>query len=100
VAPALSHSVLTRLLTRRTGAAVVTGLCVVGLSLAAIPLLTVNLGLAFVQSLPVDNRVGSAATQAQQGFAAGILSPTEILLEGDDVAAQRPALEPRGRSTT
>jgi RND superfamily putative drug exporter len=93
VAPALSHSVLTRFLTRRTGAAVATGLCVVGLTLAAIPLLKVNLGLMFVQSLPAENRVASAAAQAQQGFAAGILSPTEILLEGDDVAAQRPALE-------
>jgi RND superfamily putative drug exporter len=92
-APPLSHSVLTRLVTRRSGAAVVTWLCVLGLCLAAVPLMKLDLGLAFIQSLPSDNRVSVAAQQAQQGFAPGILSPTELLVEGDDVAAQRGALE-------
>jgi RND superfamily putative drug exporter len=92
----MSHSMLTRLVTRRWGAGVVTWLCALGLSLAAVPLLQLDLGLAFVQSLPADNSVARAATEAQRGFAAGILSPTELLVEGDDVATQRRQLERLG----
>jgi len=84
---------LLTVVTRRRPAAVAAALCLVGLLAAASPLTQLNLGLAFVQSLPADDRVARAAAAAQEGFAAGILSPTEILLEGPEVGAQRDALE-------
>jgi RND superfamily putative drug exporter len=85
-----------RLIADRRAAAVVAAVCTAALAAAAAPLLQLNLGLAFVQSLPPDDRVARAAEAAQQGFAAGILSPTEILVEGEDVADQREALERLG----
>ncbi len=87
-AAAAPHARLTGVVTSRRGARIVIGLCVLGLSTAALPLLHLNLGLSFVQSLPSDSEVARAASQAQLGFASGILSPTELLLEGTDVADQ------------
>ncbi len=83
---------LVRLVTQRRTAALVTATCVALLVVATLPLTGLRLGLGFVQSLPDDEPVAVAAAAAQQGFAAGILSPTELLLEGDDVGTQRAAL--------
>ncbi len=87
----------TRLVTERRTAAVAAGGCVVVLVLTALPLLSLRLGLGFIQSLPEKHRVAYAAAQAQQGFAAGILSPTELLLEGPGVGAESAALARLGR---
>ena len=92
--PAASR--MTRLVTRRGSAAVAAALSIAALVIAAAPLLHLQLGLSFVQSLPRDEPVARAAIAAQQGFAAGILSPTELLLEGDDLAAQPAALRRLG----
>ena len=89
-------SALTRLVTRRRSAAVAAVLSTAALVVAAAPLLHLQLGLSFVQSLPEDEPVARAAIAAQQGFAAGILSPTELLLEGDDVGEQSAALRRLG----
>lgn len=83
---------LVRLVTRRRTAALVAAGCVAVLALAALPLTGLQLGLGFIQSLPDDEPVAVAAAAAQRGFAPGILSPTELLLEGDDVGTQRVAL--------
>ncbi|MDQ3484477.1 MAG: MMPL family transporter [Actinomycetota bacterium] len=81
---------------RRRATAVVIG-CVAGLSLAALPLLGLNLGVSFVGSLPADSGVRQAAYAARTGFAAGILSPTTVLLEGQDLDQQRQELATLGR---
>lgn len=73
---------------RRRAAQVVAG-CVAVLSLAALPLLGLNLGVSFVGSLPDDNGVSQAAEAARTGFAPGILSPTTVLIEADGLSDRR-----------
>lgn len=75
---------------RRAGAAVAG--CVALLGIAALPVLGLQLGVSFVGSLPPSGSVPAAADAAEAGFADGILSPTVLLLEGQDVASQRAAL--------
>ena len=91
-------SPLVRLVTQRRSAAVTAGVCVVLLALAALPLTNLRLGLSFVQSLPEDEPVAVAAAAAQKGFAAGILSPTELILEADGVGTQEDALSRLGNA--
>ena len=67
--------------------------CVVSLGLAAAPVRQLDLGVAFVPSLPADNEVRQAAAAAQQGFAPGILSPTVLLLEAPGITEDRLALQ-------
>lgn len=62
------------------------------LSVAALPLTGLNLGVSFVGSLPADNGVREAADAARAGFAPGILSPTTVLIEGTDLDRQRSSL--------
>ncbi len=46
------------------------------------------LGLGFVGALPPDNQTRQAATAASEGFAPGVLSPTEIDLEQPGIATR------------
>jgi RND superfamily putative drug exporter len=84
---------VTRLVTSRRSAWATAAVCLVLLGVAALPLTSLRLGLGFVQSLPEDEPVARAAAAAQQGFAPGILSPTELLLEAPGIGAQEEALE-------
>jgi len=88
---------LTQAITRRGPAIGVAVACVLRLGVAAVPLARLDLGVAFVQSLPEDDPVQVAAAAAAEGFAAGILSPTEILLEGEGLGARPEALAELGR---
>jgi RND superfamily putative drug exporter len=81
-----------RLLTRRAVATPVLLLCTGGLILAALPLQHMKLGVSFVDALPADNPARVAATAAQTGFVDGILSPTELLVQGDGVAGHKAEL--------
>jgi RND superfamily putative drug exporter len=51
-----------------------------------------KLGLTFIQSLPQQNEVRRAADAAQQGFAPGILAPTEVDLVQNGIGAKRAQL--------
>lgn len=82
---------------RRGAAAFTVAACTAGLVLAALPLQDLRLGVSFVGSLPPDTNVARAAAAAEAGFAPGILSPTVVLVEGGDVATQRPDLAEFGR---
>lgn len=82
-----------RLLTRPWVAAPVLLLCAGGLVAAALPVRDLALGVSFVEALPADHPTRQAAVQAQTGFAEGILSPTELLLEGPGVAAKEKELD-------
>ncbi|MCM4083873.1 MMPL family transporter [Paractinoplanes hotanensis] len=62
------------------------------LALASVPMRSLGLGMSFVASLPAENEVRQAAVAARQGFAAGVLSPTVVLVEGPGVTQQRDAL--------
>lgn len=91
---------LTRALTRRGSALLVVVVCVAGLGAAALSLRDLDLGLGFVQSLPDDDPVAAAAAAAAEGFDEGIVSPTELLLEGEGVGGDGDALAALGASIT
>jgi putative drug exporter of the RND superfamily len=78
------------LVTRPAFAVIALAVCGGGLVAAALPLRHLTLGVSFVESLPADHPARRAADEAQRGFARGILAPTELLVQGSDVAA-RPA---------
>jgi putative drug exporter of the RND superfamily len=86
-APVLHSTVWSRLLARRWSAAVVLLGTVAGLVYAALPARHLALGLPLVSSLPPGDSVRQAATAAQTGFAAGILSPTELVVQAGELAA-------------
>jgi RND superfamily putative drug exporter len=82
-----------RLLTRRWFAPVMVALSVGALLFAALPMRHLTLGVSFVEALPASNPARHAADQAEAGFADGILSPTELLLEGAGVSAKQDQLK-------
>jgi RND superfamily putative drug exporter len=51
------------------------------------------LGLQLVKGLPASNPVSVAARAAGQGFAPGVISPTELLLRGPGIQNRRSALD-------
>jgi len=67
-------------------------MCAGGLIAAAFPLRYIGLGLSFVEALPAGHPARQAATQAQTGFADGILSPTELLVQGPAVTSRQEEL--------
>ncbi|MDI1465199.1 MMPL family transporter [Catellatospora sp. KI3] len=81
-----------RLLTRPWFALPVLLLCVAGLVVAALPVRHMSLGVSFIEALPTDHPARKAAIQAESGFAKGILSPTELLLEGPAIASHQDRL--------
>ena len=89
LAPATPWS---RMLTRPAYALIVLVVCVGGLLWAAVPARHLSLGLSFIQSLPSGDPERIAADRAEAGFAKGILSPTEILVEGAGITGRKPQL--------
>ncbi|WP_117209843.1 MMPL family transporter [Allorhizocola rhizosphaerae] len=81
-----------RLLTRPAVAFVVLAVSVGGLVAAAVPMRDLKLGVSFVESLPADNPARLAAAQAETGFANGILSPTELLVQGSGLGGREAEL--------
>ena len=51
------------------------------------------LGVTILRGLPPTNEVRRSADAASAGFAPGIVAPTEILLQGSSLGAERPQLE-------
>ncbi len=66
--------------------------CIVGLGVLATGMRDTQLGLGFVSALPAGNDVHKAATAAGEGFAPGVLSPTEIDLSAPGIGARGDAL--------
>jgi RND superfamily putative drug exporter len=64
----------------------------VGLVAAAWGAHTIHLGSPLIRELPASSAAARAGTAAADGFAPGILSPTEILVIGPGVARQSAAL--------
>jgi RND superfamily putative drug exporter len=89
-------SAASRVLVRRPVAAVVALGTIAVLLLAATGLRDTRLGLRLGSGLPPDSEVQQAAKAADQGFAAGVLAPTIVLVEGGGVgekASELSALE-------
>jgi RND superfamily putative drug exporter len=84
-----SRSRWARLLTLPVFSAVILVVCAGGLIAAALPARHLDLGVSFVESLPSGHPARQAAAQSQTGFANGILSPTELLVQGPGVASRK-----------
>jgi len=73
-----------------TGRPVLTAaVCVALLGLGATGLAKLDLGNPVIRGLPSDSPPREAYAHARQGFAAGILSPTAVLLEATGVVSER-----------
>jgi putative drug exporter of the RND superfamily len=82
-----------RVLTARPVAVLLVIACVGALVVAAVGARTTSLSVAYVASLPPDSEPRRAADDAAQGFAPGILAPTELLLEQAGIAGRQAELE-------
>jgi RND superfamily putative drug exporter len=78
--------------TARPLALVIVLVCVAGLGAAATGLSQMKLGFGLIGGLPSDSEAHKAAKAAGEGFAPGILGPTELLLEQQGIAGRQPAL--------
>ena len=85
---------VSHLATRKPVALVLAAAVFAALALAASGLRNgLPLGLQLVQGLPSSNPVVVAARAAGQGFAPGVVSPTELLLRAPRIDRQRSALD-------
>ena len=84
--------VLGRLMASRAVSLVIVLVCVAGLGWAARDDLSLDLGVSYVRSLPEDTEARSAGDDAAAGFDDGILAPTEILVEREDLGERLPEL--------
>jgi putative drug exporter of the RND superfamily len=83
---------LARLATARPVALAVVVACVAGLVLAGLGLKHLRLGFPLIRALPATSQEVRAAQAAAKGFVPGILSPTEVLVQGQGVAGRPAAL--------
>lgn len=93
-------SLLTRAVASRGSALVLVLLAVAGLGAAAYQARHLELGLGFVQSLPDSTSAQRAADAASKGFAPGIISPTEIVLEGSGIGDKTEEVAQFGEALT
>ena len=91
-------SLLTRAVANRGTALVLVLVSVAALAAAAYPVRNLDLGLGFVQSLPESTSAQRAADAAGQGFAPGIVSPTEIVLESQGIGGKADEVTALGES--
>jgi RND superfamily putative drug exporter len=87
-----SRDRLRHVLTIRPVALVVAAACVAVLVIASWPLRDVTFGFDAINGLPTDAEPRRAADAAASGFSPGIVSPTELLIEGDGLDRRRAEL--------
>jgi putative drug exporter of the RND superfamily len=81
-----------RLAAARPMALLIAAACTAGLLAAAWGVRDLRLGSPLIRELPASSVAARASAAASDGFAPGILSPTEILVIGPGVARQTAAL--------
>ena len=81
-----------RLAAARPVALLIAAACTAGLLAAAWDAHAIRLGSPLIRELPASSPAARAGTAAADGFAPGILSPTEILVIGPGAAGQTAAL--------
>jgi RND superfamily putative drug exporter len=81
-----------RVAATRPMALLIVAACTVGLLAAASVARDLRLGSPLIRELPAATAAARASTAASDGFAPGILSPTEILVIGPGVTGQTAAL--------
>jgi len=90
--PSPTRRFVRRLPTAKPVAAIVVVACAGLLVLAALGARTISLSVSFIPSLPPGSEPRQIAGEAAQGFAPGILAPTELLLESPGIGGQLDAL--------
>ncbi len=95
--PQRSRSLTARLTDSRRAAGLTLALTTAALVVVAMPLRGIELGVSFIGALPADNDVARAAAAAEAGFAPGILSPTEVLVQGSRLDRRPDELTRLGR---
>ncbi len=90
--PSPLRSAVAEFLTSKPVAAVVALLTVGALAVAASGIRHTELALRLGSGLPADSEVREAASAAGRGFAAGVLAPTIVLVEGNGVGGQTEGL--------
>jgi putative drug exporter of the RND superfamily len=83
---------LARLATARPVALAVAAACVAALVLAGLGLGHIRLGFPLIRALPANTQEVRAEQAAAKGFVPGILSPTEVLVQGPGLAGRPAAL--------
>lgn len=83
---------LSRVGTTRPVAVVIAVAILAGLGVAAYGLRSARLGSTLIRDLPPDTQERRAEAAAGEGFADGILSPTEILIDGSGLDGQQAGL--------
>ncbi|RFU23259.1 MMPL family transporter [Geodermatophilus marinus] len=91
--PSRSARALAAAVATRTGAAIGLVLGVAALVLASLPLLDMRIDVSFTSELPDDDPVKVGARVLEESGVRGIVAPTEVLVEGEGVTADRAALE-------
>jgi RND superfamily putative drug exporter len=79
---------LAHLVTNRAAALVIAVVCVAVLLTAASGLRETRMGLGFITGLPAGDEARRAAEAAAEGFAPGVIAPTEVIVLRDGIAAQ------------
>jgi RND superfamily putative drug exporter len=69
-----------------------TGLTILVLLFAATGLSRLRVGVSLLDDIPSSTSESRAAQAATQGFAAGVLSPTEVVVEGQGIGSRRTEL--------
>ena len=83
---------LARVVSGRRGAMIATVLGLAVLVPAMVPLTDLRLDVSFTAGLPDRDPVQRGARVLEESGVRGVVAPTEVLIEGTDVAAQRDAL--------
>ncbi len=83
---------LARIGTAKPAALIIAAACVVAMLAVGWKATSLRLGAPLITALPASTQEAQAQAAASHGFAAGILSPTEVLLTGNGVASQTRAL--------
>ncbi|MCV2490370.1 MMPL family transporter [Geodermatophilus sp. YIM 151500] len=84
---------LARVVSRKAGAAVALLFSLALLVPAALPLLEMRIDVSFTSELPDDDPVLRGARVLDESGVRGVVAPTEVIVEGRDLFAQRPELE-------
>jgi putative drug exporter of the RND superfamily len=97
LAGAAMRRVVARGASRRLVAAPVAILVLAGLAAAAWGLAWTRLALTPIRALPAGSAPARGAAEAGRGFAAGMVAPTELVLESPGIGARRGVLREFGR---
>jgi RND superfamily putative drug exporter len=81
-----------RLVRVRPVALVLALACVGGLAWLALPVRHIAVGLPLVRALPPDSEPARAADAATAGFAAGVVAPTLVVVQGAEIGTRPQAL--------